>query len=238
MLLPNRHGGAPDYHYGFQGQEMDNEVKGEGNSLNYKFRMHDPRVGKFFATDPLTHLYPHYTTYSFAGNNVIAYKELEGLEESPAYLSDQHIFEGPSDGIDGPDAIQPKKNGYIKQEMNDAAGWVINFVSETLGLLSLPGQLIGHEVEQAIINLPDENGNLGFRSDLPTTDVAVRAGNEEMFYASLANEQRALVAGAASSYTNFMFDALVLDGAMGLAGSGLSGITKLPLEKVKIKNKA
>ncbi|MDY8138497.1 DUF6443 domain-containing protein, partial [Aquimarina sp. 2201CG5-10] len=35
MLLPNRHGNTSDYRYGFQGQEMDNEVKGEGNSVNY-----------------------------------------------------------------------------------------------------------------------------------------------------------------------------------------------------------
>ncbi|MEP4780045.1 MAG: 3-coathanger stack domain-containing protein, partial [Algibacter sp.] len=39
-LLPNRHGSTDDYRYGFQGQEMDNEVKGEGNSINFKFRMH------------------------------------------------------------------------------------------------------------------------------------------------------------------------------------------------------
>ncbi|WP_035088283.1 DUF6443 domain-containing protein, partial [Aquimarina muelleri] len=30
MLLPNRHGNSGDYRYGFQGQEMDNEIKGEG----------------------------------------------------------------------------------------------------------------------------------------------------------------------------------------------------------------
>ncbi|MDO5981902.1 RHS repeat protein [Flavivirga spongiicola] len=81
MLLPNRHGSSDSYRYGFQGQEKDDEVKGEGNSLNYTFRMHDPRVGRFFAVDPLTREYPHYTPYSFSGNKVIAYGELEGLEE-------------------------------------------------------------------------------------------------------------------------------------------------------------
>ena len=81
MLVPNRHGQADSYRYGFQGQEKDDEVKGEGNSINYKFRMHDPRVGRFFATDPLTSKYPHYTPYSFSGNKVIAFGELEGLEE-------------------------------------------------------------------------------------------------------------------------------------------------------------
>lgn len=69
------------YRYGFQGQEHDDEVKGEGNSVNYKFRMHDPRIGRFFAVDPLSRSYPWYSPYSFSGNKVIAWGELEGLEE-------------------------------------------------------------------------------------------------------------------------------------------------------------
>ncbi|WP_443135195.1 RHS repeat-associated core domain-containing protein [Flavobacterium sp. KACC 22763] len=82
MLVPSRHGSSDSYRYGFQGQEKDDEIKGEGNSLNYTFRMHDPRIGRFFAIDPLTKKYPHYTPYSFSGNKVIQYVELEGLEES------------------------------------------------------------------------------------------------------------------------------------------------------------
>jgi len=82
MLLPGRHANTGDYRYGFQGQEMDDEVKGEGNSVNFKYRMHDPRVGRFFAIDPLIAKYPHYTPYSFSGNKPIQYIELEGLEEA------------------------------------------------------------------------------------------------------------------------------------------------------------
>ncbi len=84
MLVPNRHGSSAAYRYGFQGQEKDDELKGEGNSLNYTFRMHDPRVGRFFAVDPLTKEYPWYTPYSFSGNKVIHAVELEGLEEHGA----------------------------------------------------------------------------------------------------------------------------------------------------------
>ncbi|GGD34343.1 hypothetical protein [Flavobacterium orientale] len=80
MLVPNRHGSAESYRYGFQGQEKDDEVKGEGNSLNYTFRMHDPRVGRFFAVDPLAPKYPFYSPYQFSGNRVIDMVELEGLE--------------------------------------------------------------------------------------------------------------------------------------------------------------
>ena len=70
------------YRYGFQGQELDSEIKGKGNSLNYKYRMHDPRVGRFFAVDPLAAEYPHNSVYAFSENRVIDMIELEGLEMS------------------------------------------------------------------------------------------------------------------------------------------------------------
>ena len=47
MLMPERFWGG-DYRYSFQGQEADNEIKGKGNSVNYKYRMHDARLGRFF----------------------------------------------------------------------------------------------------------------------------------------------------------------------------------------------
>ena len=80
--MPGRHGNSGDYRYGFQGQEMDNEVKGEGNSINYKYRMHDPRVGRFFATDPIGGNFPWNSPYAFSENRVIDGLELEGKEFS------------------------------------------------------------------------------------------------------------------------------------------------------------
>src|SRR5690554_3989976 len=80
MLQPHRHANTSDYRYGFQGQEMDNELKGEGNSVNYRYRMHDPRVGRFFAVDPLFRNYSYNSPYAFSENRVIDGVELEGLE--------------------------------------------------------------------------------------------------------------------------------------------------------------
>ena len=68
------------YRYSFQGQEHDDEVKGEGNSVNYKYRLHDPRVGRFFAVDPITAEYAELTSYQFSSNSPILNIELEGLE--------------------------------------------------------------------------------------------------------------------------------------------------------------
>lgn len=70
---------------------MDNELKGEGNSLNYEFRMHDPRVGRFFARDPLFKEYPYYAPYAFSGNRVIDKVGLEGLEPADYNFSDDPL---------------------------------------------------------------------------------------------------------------------------------------------------
>ena len=95
MLLPNRHESTSDYKYGFQGQEVDNEIKGEGNSVNYKYRMHDPRIMRFFAVDPLAASYPYYTPYSFSANQVIHSVELEGLETQEDLNYFQELWNSP-----------------------------------------------------------------------------------------------------------------------------------------------
>jgi RHS repeat-associated protein len=69
-----------DYRYGFQGQEKDDEIKGKGNSVNYKYRMHNARLGRFFAVDPLVGKYPWNSPYAFSENRLIDGIELEGLE--------------------------------------------------------------------------------------------------------------------------------------------------------------
>ena len=74
---------AGGYRYSFQGQEHDDEIKGKGNSVNYQYRMHDPRLGRFFAVDPLAYNYPFNSSYAFSENRVIDAVELEGLESKP-----------------------------------------------------------------------------------------------------------------------------------------------------------
>ena len=91
--MPNRHGNSDGYRYGFQGQEMDNEIKGEGNSLNYTFRMHDPRIGRFFAVDPLELKFPHNSPYAFSENRVIDCIELEGGEAKPSKSKSNNVVD-------------------------------------------------------------------------------------------------------------------------------------------------
>ena len=68
------------YRFGFQGQEKDDEIKGNGNSISFKYRIHDPRIGRFLSLDPMEKDYPWNSPYAFSENRVIDAIEMEGLE--------------------------------------------------------------------------------------------------------------------------------------------------------------
>jgi hypothetical protein len=51
--------------------EKDDEIKGEGNSYDFGARMLDPRVGRFFALDPLDSKTPDTSGYSVSGDSPI-----------------------------------------------------------------------------------------------------------------------------------------------------------------------
>lgn len=72
------------YRYSVQGQEGHDEILGEGNYINYKYRGYDPRVGRLdWRVDPLSSSYPHNSPYAFSENRVLDGVELEGLEWAP-----------------------------------------------------------------------------------------------------------------------------------------------------------
>ena len=62
-----------DYRYGYQGSEMDNEVKGEGNSYTTEFRQLDPRLGRWLSTDPVLH--PNQSPYCSMDNQPIIMRD-------------------------------------------------------------------------------------------------------------------------------------------------------------------
>ncbi len=79
MLVPNRHGSSSAYRYGFNGMEKDDELKGIGNSYDFGARMLDPRVGRWFSTDPKQKASQTY--YSFGANNPIIFVDPDGKDD-------------------------------------------------------------------------------------------------------------------------------------------------------------
>ena len=62
----------------FQGQRFDDDLG--LNWVQFKWRNHDPQIGRFIEIDPLSEKYVYNSTYAFSENKVTAHVELEGLE--------------------------------------------------------------------------------------------------------------------------------------------------------------
>lgn len=78
MLLPNRHGNSSDYRYGFVGHELDNELKGEGNSYDFGARFYDPRIVRWFKMDNEHRKLPYLSPYGYVNNNPIRFIDPDG----------------------------------------------------------------------------------------------------------------------------------------------------------------
>jgi RHS repeat-associated protein len=81
-----------NYRYGFNGKENDPET----GTQDYGERIYDGRIGRFFTPDPISFDYPFYTPYQFAGNDVIAAVDVDGLE--PGYQKGNGVYVTARDG--------------------------------------------------------------------------------------------------------------------------------------------
>ena len=66
----------------FQGQKFDDDLG--LNWVQFKWRNHDPQIGRFIEIDPLSEDYEYNSTYAFSENKVTNHVELEGLEAVPS----------------------------------------------------------------------------------------------------------------------------------------------------------
>ncbi len=76
----------------FQGQRFDDELG--LNWVQFKWRNHDPQIGRFIEIDPLSEKYEYNSTYAFSENKVTNHVELEGLESVTAGNPMGYLAEG------------------------------------------------------------------------------------------------------------------------------------------------
>ncbi|MEO6883501.1 MAG: lysozyme [Bacteroidia bacterium] len=80
MLMPRRNYQDSLYTFGYNGKLKDNDIYGNANAYDFKFREDDPRLIHFWSLDPLRRKYAGWSPYAFAMDRVIDGKDLEGLE--------------------------------------------------------------------------------------------------------------------------------------------------------------
>jgi RHS repeat-associated protein len=79
MVMPGRkYSAGMQYRYGFNGKEEDDEVKGDGNSLDFGARIYDPRLGRWFSPDKMEKDAPSISTYVFVENTPLAAIDPDG----------------------------------------------------------------------------------------------------------------------------------------------------------------
>ncbi len=164
-----------DYRYGFQGEEMDGELKGEGNSVNFKFRMHDPRLGRFLSIDPLISKYPHNSPYAFSENKVIHAIELEGLEAW--YTND-----GGGDGI-RPEGT-PAAAGPLSEDYADEQGLVsgetpVSEVNKQFVIVAKTGQVSNKKATKEWVQWMGENPEQSPDNPIRKFDLETSAGQSK-----------------------------------------------------------
>jgi RHS repeat-associated protein len=73
----------------FQGQERVEDLAINWDA--FKWRNHQPDIGRFFNVDPLASKYSYNSPYAFSENQVVVHRELEGLEKE--YLFKETVQE-------------------------------------------------------------------------------------------------------------------------------------------------
>jgi RHS repeat-associated protein len=135
MEIKERSWSVSSYRYGFQGQLKDNEVKGEGNSIEYKYRVHDTRLGRFLSVDPLMHEFVFNSPYAFSENRVIDACELEGLESSMQWKT---IGDGFAIWYESMASIFKfefsQEFGFMQQEKHSVSGQLLRNTKVSVGV--------------------------------------------------------------------------------------------------------
>lgn len=80
------------YRFGFNGKEKDDEIQGEGNSLDFGGRIYDSRLGRWLSLDPLMDKYPSLSAYNFCANNPIIFIDPSGKTVVPAGKEERKLL--------------------------------------------------------------------------------------------------------------------------------------------------
>ena len=97
MVQPNAQNlvSAEGYQFGFNGMELDDEVKGFGNHVDFGARIYDPRIVRWPSVDKLANKHPFFSPYIFAANSPLKIIDIDGneLQVITPDATDKALFE-------------------------------------------------------------------------------------------------------------------------------------------------
>jgi len=159
------------YRYGFNGKENDNEVKGDGNSLDFGARIYDPRVGRFLSVDPLAAGYADISPFLYAENSPIYLVDVAGMSAAVSNTVDP-----PTKTKAEPTIRRYQVRTMVPEENKSGSGW------KTLRILGKIGKYTGGNPGYTFLKLIFEPVELG------TGDVPIRPKTAEQVLREIAKE--------------------------------------------------
>ena len=139
----------------FQGQERQDEL--DLNWIQFKWRNHDPAIGRFFNVDPLADDYVHNSPYAFSENKVTNHIELEGLESYPAQAAFNKF-------IGNLESTYNKVSSKVKKAFNTTKDATTKIIADKTN----DAVLIGSSIGSAIINAGADVISIVKNADLKT----------------------------------------------------------------------
>jgi RHS repeat-associated protein len=104
-------GVADNKRYGYNGKERDNDVKGEGNQLDFGAREYDPRIARLSSLDPFKELFASESPYLYAGDNPIIFIDLDGKKKQSS-VSKNGFYNDAQDNNDNSYELFYKKQNH------------------------------------------------------------------------------------------------------------------------------
>jgi RHS repeat-associated protein len=144
----------------FQGQEHVDDLGLNWDS--FKWRNHQPDIGRFFNVDPLAEKYYYNSPYAFSENKVVAHVEIEGLEAAE-YLLKQEIQKKADYVMTKYDQAVEKTNEVIESVgsfLYGLVGWVHD----------VPKESTDKQQDGMGINIYDESGAGADNKYVPSPD--------------------------------------------------------------------
>lgn len=117
MVQPGRKYSNGAYRFGFNGQEMSNEIKGEGNSYTAKFWEYDPRVGRRWNLDPIYNT--DISRYAVNGLNPIYFEDPLGNFKTKFGAKVYAFFNGGDVSRAGPRDSKKAGEWYVSRQVED-----------------------------------------------------------------------------------------------------------------------
>lgn len=146
----------------FQGQEYNDDLG--VNYYEYRYRNHDPQIGRFIQIDPLANDYLYNSTYAFSGNKVSTHIELEGLEEAWFDKREQADVERWGKGEITTNEMRANRDARARAGLVGMAIVATVYTGGRLGPGILKYALVGAGVNATVSALQGESGYEIFKS--------------------------------------------------------------------------